>query len=242
MTELSVVVPVYNEAENIMPLVADIHAALNGKVDFEIVYVDDGSSDNTPQQLDLAKIQHGRMTIVRHVTNAGQSAAMMNGVKVASGEWVATLDGDGQNPPSEILKLLAKRDGFEGDKKKLMVAGVRAKRQDNIVRKLSSKIGNGVRNFMLRDGALDTGCSLKLFRRDIYIEMPYFDHMHRFLPALWLRQGGLLIQQDVDHKARHAGVSKYGFGVWNRLKVSIFDLLGVMWLQRRVRLTDIEVR
>ncbi|AMW34732.1 glycosyltransferase family 2 protein [Haematospirillum jordaniae] len=235
--DLSVVVPVHNEADNILPLIEEIAAALDGVVPFEIVYVDDGSNDATPHRLTEARARFPALRCVRHRTACGQSQAIYTGVLAARGTWIATLDGDGQNDPADIPALLTrlrdeeKRTGM--DATRLLIAGHRQKRQDNELRRLSSRIGNGVRAWLLNDGTPDTGCGLKLFARSLFLKFPRFDHMHRYLPALTLREGGLVVSVPVNHRPRERGVSKYG--VWNRLWVSLFDLVGVMWLQRRAR-------
>ncbi len=230
--ELSVVVPVLNEADNIAPLIDDIRTALDGKCDYEIVYVDDGSSDATIDNLVAAASRCPRIRIIRHNSRYGQSAAIFSGVRAARAPIIATLDGDGQNDPNDIVKLLAVRDNTEPEKReRLLVAGHRAKRRDNRMKRISSKIANRVRAAMLGDDTPDTGCGLKLFSRDTFLEMPHFDHMHRFLPALVIRSGGTVVSIAVNHRARQRGISNYG--MWDRLWIGIVDLFGVMWLQRR---------
>jgi dolichol-phosphate mannosyltransferase len=233
---LAVVVPVHNEAENIAPLVAEIRGALNNKYSSEIVYVDDGSTDASLQTLkDLAK-EISELRIIHHHTCSGQSAAVMTGVRQARAATIATLDGDGQNDPADIPKLY---EAFlqQPHPDAVMIAGLRAKRQDSWLKKISSRIANNVRAGLLRDDTQDTGCGLKVFSRNAFLEMPHFDHMHRFLPALMKRRGGTIISVPVNHRPRERGQSKYG--VMNRLWVGIVDLFGVMWLQRRARNTDI---
>ena len=228
--ELSVVVPVRNEAGNIAPLIGEIEAALSPGPDFETIYIDDGSTDATAAELDDAKARYPRLRVLRHRSSAGQSAAIATGVAAARAEWVVTMDGDRQNVPADIEKLLAVRDdGMTPDLR--MVAGYRRERHDSTIRRLSSTIANAVRRGLLRDGAIDTGCSLKLFRRDAFLALPQFDHMHRFLAALIQRDGGIVLQVPVDHRPRTAGITNYGIS--NRLWAGIVDLLGVMWLQRR---------
>ena len=233
---LAVVVPVHNETENIAPLVAEIKAALAGTHTYEIVYVDDGSTDATLQTLkDLGK-QNPELRIIQHHTCCGQSAAVATGVRMARAGVIATLDGDGQNDPADIPKLF---DVFSQapDANAMMVAGLREKRQDSWLKKLSSRIANNVRAGLLRDGTKDTGCGLKVFSRTAFLEMPNFDHMHRFLPALMKRRGGTVVSVAVNHRPRERGQSKYG--VMNRLWVGIVDMFGVMWLQRRAQNTEI---
>jgi dolichol-phosphate mannosyltransferase len=235
--QLSVVVPVRNEAENIRPLLAEIHAALEGR-DFEVVYVDDGSSDATPAELLLAMARHPRLRVLRHRESCGQSTAVTTGVRAARGEWVATLDGDGQNDPADIPKLLAARDGAPD---LWLIAGWRKSRQDTWLKRFSSRIANGVRSRLLGDATPDTGCGLKLFRRATFLELPYFDHMHRFLPALVQRAGGRTVSVEVGHRPRTRGTSNYG--LFDRLWIGIVDLFGVLWLQRRARRAEVsEVR
>jgi dolichol-phosphate mannosyltransferase len=240
-TALSVVIPVHNEAENVGPLAAEIHAALDDRIDFEIVFVDDASSDDTPRKLQALVQSDPRLRVLRHRTNAGQSTALLTGVRHARGALVATLDGDGQNDPSDIPTLLARwndQQGAGAAKAPLLIAGWRASRRDTWIRRLSSRIANGVRRRVLGDGTPDTGCGLKLFRRDDFLALPYFDHLHRFLPALFIRHGGRVISVPVQHRPRLRGQSHYGIG--NRLFVGIVDMGGVLWLRRRTRLTGVE--
>jgi len=238
--ELSVVVPVLDEAENIVPLVDEIYAALSDGPAFEVVYVDDGSSDESFEILgELAERPNFRA--VRHALRAGQSAAILSGVRVAGGNLIATLDGDGQNDPADIPRLLAVFRGQLGSGEAgagpLMIAGNRRRRRDRWLKRVSSRIANAVRAAKLGDKAPDTGCGLKLFSRDVFLEFPAFDHMHRFLPALMIRAGGRVISEDVNHRARARGRSKYG--MWDRLWVGLADLRGVGWLARRAIHSDI---
>lgn len=221
---VSVVVPVRNEAPNIAPLIGEIRAALAG-VAHEIVYVDDGSDDGTAAA--LAGIAPP-VVVRRHRKGCGQSAAIVTGVRAASGRWIATLDGDGQNDPADILALLSRAQAEPG---LVLVAGHRTKRQDSRVKKISSRLANRVRAFLLGDHTPDTGCGLKIFPRSAFLELPAFDHMHRYLPALFIRAGGRVVSVPVGHRPRLRGASKYG--TWDRLWVGIFDLAGVAWLQRR---------
>jgi dolichol-phosphate mannosyltransferase len=231
---LSVVVPVYNEAENILSLVEEIRAELSGQAAYELIVVDDGSDDGTREA--LASIDDPNLRVIRHRERCGQSTAIRTGVKTARSDWVVTLDGDGQNDPKDIALLLAAREGA-GDGF-LLVTGRRRERRDSLVKRISSRIANSVRGRLLADRTPDTGCGLKLFRRDAFLELPYFDHMHRFLPALFLRAGGQVLSVDVHHRPRRHGRTKYG--VHDRLWVGIVDLLGVMWLKTRVKRPDIE--
>ncbi len=229
--ELSVVVPVKDEAENVALLAREIAAALKSEAAYEIIFVDDGSADATAAELVKLKKEIPMLRVVSHQRNLGQSAATRTGVCAARGAIIVTLDGDGQNDPADIPKLLSR---FRTGGKKLgMVSGVRAKRQDNFLRRLSSRVGNGVRRWILKDGATDVGCSLKAFRRDAFLALPYFDHIHRFLIALMLREGYDVQFVDVNHRPRLRGTSKYNLR--NRLFVGLTDLMGVLWLKRRFR-------
>jgi dolichol-phosphate mannosyltransferase len=228
--ELSVVIPVRNEAPNIAPLVAELRAALDGKIDYEIVYVDDGSSDATAEAVRALALSLPRLRLVRHRAGCGQSAAIRSGVDAARGPWIATLDGDGQNDPADIPRLFEIARAAPRQPP-VLVAGLRAKRRDTLVKRLSSRIANRVRARLLGDRTLDTGCGLKIMRRELYLALPYFDHNHRFLPALVMRHGGQTVSVPVNHRPRERGRSNYG--VFDRLWVSIADLLGVMWLKRR---------
>lgn len=233
---LSVVVPLHNEAENVGPLAREIRQALDGKVDFEIVYVDDGSTDDTWARIGALAAEVPMLRAIRHALCAGQSAAIATGVAWARGTVIATLDGDGQNDPADIEKLAEVYDAAE-DRRRLLVAGQRAKRRDTVLKRLSSKIANGVRSRLLGDRTPDTGCGLKMFARDSFLVLPHFDHMHRFLPALFLRSGGRVVSVPVNHRPRARGVSKYG--LFDRLWIGIVDLFGVMWLKRRKLTQDI---
>jgi dolichol-phosphate mannosyltransferase len=227
--EISVVVPVHNEVDNIEPLIKEILAALQGLGASEILYVDDCSRDGTPEKLVNLKRQNDVLRVLTHQKQSGQSAAIRSGIKAARGTLIITLDGDGQNDPADIPKLLnAYRDHARAN---VMICGHRARRQDSLTKKVSSKIANGIRAHLLGDSTPDTGCGLKVFRRDDFLDLPSFDHMHRFLPALMLRNGGEVVSVEVSHRPRERGKSKYG--TFDRLWVGITDLVGVMWLKRR---------
>ena len=230
---LSVVIPVRNEAENILPLLAEIHAALEGGGEFEVVYVDDGSGDATPARLTEGQKLHPWLRVLTHAESCGQSAALVTGFRAARGEWIATLDGDGQNDPADIPKLIAAREGAGVPANLQLVAGYRKKRQDTWLKRVSSRVANGVRSRLLGDATPDTGCGLKLLQRKATLELPVFDHMHRFLPALIQRNGGATLSVEVNHRPRTRGTSNYG--MFDRLWIGIVDLFGVMWLQRRAR-------
>ena len=234
--QLSVVVPVHNEEDNVAPLVGEIVAALRGLIEFEIVYVDDTSRDATLQRLQALQATTPELRVIRHLTNAGQSTAVRNGVKAAGGAWIATLDGDGQNDPADIPKLLTQRETSAPDVK--LFAGWRVKRQDSGSKRWASKWANAIRSRMLHDDTPDTGCGIKLFEREAFLDLPYFDHMHRYLPALMQRAGWKTVSVPVNHRHRTAGVSKYNN--LNRALVGIKDLRGVAWLILRSRRTAVE--
>jgi len=237
MPDLSVVVPVHNEAENIVPLVAEIRQALDQQLDYELIYVNDGSTDLTLQRLRECAAETPALRIVSHVSSTGQSTAVRTGVLRARAAIIATLDGDGQNDPADIPRLYAallekSPDGVQ------LVNGYRRKRRDSGIKRISSRLANRIRAFLLKDDTPDTGCGLKVFRRDAYLEIPFFDHLHRFLPAMIQRGGGRVISIEVNHRERQRGASHYGF--FDRLWVGVFDLLGVIWLQHRVTHPQVE--
>jgi dolichol-phosphate mannosyltransferase len=235
---ISVVVPVRNEAPNILPLIGEISTALTG-IPHEIVYVDDGSTDETPQRLRQALAEGAPLRIIRHKASCGQSAGVITGVRHARGTWVATLDGDGQNDPASIPAMLSRAQTEERvGQQPILMAGWRQKRRDTSAKRWGSRIANKVRASILRDATPDTGCGLKVFRRDAFQEIPHFDHMHRFLPALFIRQGGRVISVPVNHRPRMEGQSNYNN--WQRLRVGIVDLAGMYWLQRRWRGPEID--
>ncbi|HEY8537315.1 MAG TPA: glycosyltransferase family 2 protein [Steroidobacteraceae bacterium] len=232
--KLSVVIPVCNEAENVGPLAHEIHTALQPFQPFEIIFVDDGSTDGTVQALEEARRSGvSELRVLRHSRRSGQSTAVLTGVRAARAEWVATLDGDGQNDPADIPALIAAAEEAHrsGNTALKLVMGNRKTRRDTWLRRISSRIANGVRAWMLNDGTPDTGCGIKLLHRATFLELPHFDHMHRFLPALYLRAGAQVISVPVRHRPRLRGRSKYG--VHNRLWVGIVDLFGVRWLIKR---------
>jgi glycosyltransferase involved in cell wall biosynthesis len=228
---VSIVVPVRNEAGNIAPLVDEIAAALGSAPAFEIVYVNDGSTDATEAELCGLMATRPYLRQIKHAASCGQSAAVRTGVAHARGTVVVTLDGDGQNNPAFIPELLRALEA--GSPRIGLVAGQRVGRKDTGFKKFQSRIANGVRSTVLRDGTRDTGCGLKAFRRDLFLSLPYFDGLHRFLPALIRREGYAIGYVDVVDRPRRAGVSNYG--MWDRLWVGILDLAGVWWLIRRKR-------
>lgn len=230
--EISVVVPVCNEAENVEPLAREVAAALAGR-EFELLFVDDGSTDHTADAVRTARSAGvPQIRLLRHSFRSGQSAAVSSGVRLARAEWVGTLDGDGQNDPADLPRLLAARHDPANAQVRLF-AGHRANRRDTWFRRMQSRIANGVRSSLLGDGTPDTGCGIKLMHRETYLGLPQFDHMHRFLPALYQRAGARVISVPVNHRPRAKGQSKYG--MLDRLWVGIVDLFGVMWLRRRYK-------
>jgi len=226
---VSVVVPVRNEVDNVAPLVTEIAAALEGHWLFEVVYVNDGSTDGTEAELQRLMALHPWLRRVRHKQSCGQSAAVRTGAAAARAPIVVTLDGDGQNNPAFLPAMIrALETGQPGVG---LVAGQRVGRKATGFKKLQSRIANAVRSAVLRDGTRDTGCGLKAFRRDVFLALPYFDGLHRFLPALVKREGFTIGYIDVVDRPRQGGVSNYG--LWDRLWVGILDLAGVWWLIRR---------
>lgn len=227
--DLSVVIPVFNEAGSISILLDEVCNCLDAELDYELIVVDDGSTDNTPEVLQASHRSNPRLRVLRHDSRCGQSTAVCSGVQAARATRVATLDGDGQNDPADILRLYQAMDGAADDG--LLVVGYRRQRRDSWLKRVASRVANTVRATVLGDATPDTGCGLKVFARATFLALPQFDHMHRFLPALVRRQGGTVLSVDVQHRARQQGESKYG--IHNRLWTGIVDLLGVWWLQRR---------
>jgi dolichol-phosphate mannosyltransferase len=229
--DVSVVIPVCNEQDNVLPLAREIHAALEGRYRYETIFVDDGSTDGTAEAVSAAR-RNGmpEIRLIRHSVRSGQSAAVATGVREARAPWIATLDGDGQNDPGDIPNLLDAARTAASPRLRL-VMGNRTTRRDTWLRRLSSRVANGVRGWMLKDGTPDTGCGIKVFDRAVFMDMPRFNHMHRFMPALYQREGYEVVSVPVNHRERTRGKSKYG--LHNRLWVGIVDLFGVMWLIRR---------
>jgi dolichol-phosphate mannosyltransferase len=227
---VSIVVPVRNEADNIAPLVDEIAAMLDKNLAFELIYVNDGSTDRTEAELTRLMASRPWLRQIRHETSCGQSAAVSSGVIHARAGVVVTLDGDGQNDPAFIPALL---EAMTKTPHIGLVAGQRVGRQATGFKKLQSRVANAVRSVVLRDGTRDTGCGLKAFRRDLFLRLPYFDGLHRFLPALVRREGYAIGYVDVVDRPRRAGTSNYG--MWDRLWIGILDLIGVWWLIRRRR-------
>jgi dolichol-phosphate mannosyltransferase len=235
MTKISIVIPAYNEAENIGPLISEI-VHINLEYPFEIIIVDDASSDDTYANVVSMKQEVQELRIIQHKNTSGQSASIATGIEYATGELIVTMDGDGQNNPADIPNMVAALINSKNTKL-CMVAGFRKKRDDSSWRIISSKIANSVRSFFLRDQTPDTGCGLKVFYRSAFIKLPFFDHMHRFLPALIQMRGGEVISLEVTHRARMRGISKYG--TLDRLWVGIIDIIGVSWLRLRSKRVEI---
>jgi dolichol-phosphate mannosyltransferase len=232
---VSIVVPVRNEAENVAPVIAEIVAALGERWNYEIIYVNDGSTDATGERLAVLMKDRSNLRQIRHAASGGQSSAVRSGVRAARGPIVATLDGDGQNNPAFLPALISAIE--QGGERTGLAAGQRVGRKDTGFKKLQSRIANGVRNAILHDGTRDTGCGLKAFRREVFLALPYFEGLHRFLPALVRREGYDIVYVDVIDRPRHSGVSNYGF--FDRLWIGIMDLGGVWWLIRRKKPTPV---
>lgn len=232
--DVSIVVPVFNETGNVGPLAREIAAAFAGQA-YEMIFVDDASTDLTRADLIALKADLPSLRVLSHQRNSGQSRSVRTGILAARAAIVVTMDGDGQNDPADAPRLAARL--VASPDQVALVGGQRVKRQDSLAKKFASKVGNGVRKRLLKDGAEDTGCGLKAFRREAFLRLPYFDHIHRYLPALMIREGYQVAFEPVGHRARMAGASKYtNLG---RLWASLSDLLGVMWLNSRSRLPGV---
>lgn len=229
---LSIIIPVYNEVENIEILYHEIVKVLDGYCIFEVIFVDDASQDGTTSLLKKLAQDNTTLRVVLHKKNYGQTAAIVSGAKAAQYEVLLTLDGDGQNDPADIPTLIQHYQGVQ-----TVVLGLRKKRDDSRVRLWSSRIANGVRGWILSDTCTDTGCGLKLFAKEAFFALPHFNHLHRFLPVLFKRAGYLLVMVQVGHRPRMYGQSKYG--IINRLFVGIYDLIGVRWLLKRPCLPEV---
>jgi dolichol-phosphate mannosyltransferase len=234
--ELSIVIPVHDEQGNVLDLAAELNGALHERIEYEVLFVDDASTDKTLDRLAALAGRDRRVRVIQHRAPCGQSTAIHTGVRHARARWIATLDGDGQNDPADIPRLLAVLGNGEHDQTRTLVTGHRVERRDSAFVRLSSRIANGVRSRILRDRTPDTGCGLKVFDREMFLALPYFDHMHRFLPALVRRAGGDVVTVPVNHRPRGSGRSHYG--LHNRLWTGIVDLFGVMWLARRAKVPD----
>ena len=235
--ELSIVIPAKNEADNVKSLNNEIIAVLKGVAEFEIVYVDDGSTDETYAELcSMIDAGHSCIRPIRHKYSVGQSTAILTGVKAAKGELIVTMDADGQNDPADIPNLLIQARLFPRGVD-FCVAGFRKNRKDTSWKRLQSKVANNIRRKILNDGTPDTGCGLKIVPKRTFLKLPYFDHMHRFIPALIQRINGKVVVVEVNHSDRQAGVSKYN--MLGRLGVGIVDMFGVLWLQHRVKVPEL---
>jgi dolichol-phosphate mannosyltransferase len=235
MTALSIVIPVFNERGNIGPLVQEVVQHLRGRIPFDIVCVDDQSQDDTRDVLTALKAEVPELRVLVHQRRSGQSTAIRTGVKHALSPWIATLDGDGQNDPADIPKLLAARE--QADAQTKLFAGWRVDRKDTASKRWASRWANRIRQRLLRDDTPDTGCGIKLFERAAFLDLPYFDHMHRYLPALMQRAGWKTVSVPVSHRPRGSGQSKYtNLG---RALVGIRDLMGVSWLIQRSHVTSV---
>lgn len=227
----TIVIPALNEEASIGPLLTEIIHASRSLPVREIIVVDDGSNDLTAKHAIAAAGDSDMLRVIRHGKRQGQSRALLTGIRAASHDLILTLDADGQNDPADFTKLFSEYVSRQAQTTRMLVAGQRKRRRDSLLRLVSSRVANGVRRTMLNDSVRDTGCSLKLFRRQDFLELPFFDHIHRFLPALMKSTGVKVVLVDVGHRARTAGVSKYG--LWDRLWVGIHDLVGVRWLMKR---------
>lgn len=231
---LSVLIPAKNEAENLPTLLAEIRQALAAE-SFEVIVVDDGSTDHTGELLQqLKRGGYHQLRILRHARSLGQSTSIHHAAKAACAPWLATLDGDGQNDPADIPAMLGLVRAADAPASLKLIAGHRVNRRDSASKRWASRFANRLRGSLLRDRTPDTGCGLKLIEREAFLSLPYFDHMHRFIPALIQRHGGQIRIQPVNHRPRSAGVSNYGN--LDRALVGILDLIGVWWLIRRTRL------
>lgn len=230
MPDLSVVIPVQNEEENIRLLIDEVRQSLDGVLDYELIYVNDGSTDSTLEILEDYRSGFPLLRIFSHQTGAGQSTAVRTGIIHAKSPVIATLDGDGQNDPADIPALYQALIA-NADTGVVLVNGYRKERKDTFIKRISSKLANGIRGWLLDDDTPDTGCGLKVFSRQAYLEIPFFDHLHRFLPAMMINGGGKVMSVEVNHRERQLGSSHYGF--FDRLWVGIFDLMGVIWLKSR---------
>ena len=227
--------PVHNEAGNVASLAGEIARALDGRA-FEMLFVDDASTDATRARLVALKETHPELRVLSHRKNAGQSRAIRSGALAARGPIIGTLDGDGQTAPADLPDLYRALTRADAPEDLMMVMGRRASRKDTAWKRFGSRFGNGIRRRMLKDDCDDSGCGIKVMKRAAFVTLPYFDHMHRYLPALFKRHGARVVEREVNHRPRHAGSSKYTN--FQRALVGITDLMGVMWLQRRTRLPD----
>lgn len=229
MEKISVVVPFYNEEGSVEALLDEIRQMCSHLPIAEVIAIDDASRDQTASILQAIQPRFPALKLIQHSRNLGQSAALWTGLHAAQSPWVLTVDGDGQNNPKDWAHLILAQQ--QSDYSWDLVCGQRVKRNDGFMKRISSKIANKVRGWILRDQTPDTGCGIKLMRVEIFRNFPYFDHMHRYLPALYLHFGGRVVSVPVSHRSREKGQSKYG--TWDRLKAGIYDLVGVGWYLRR---------
>ncbi len=232
--KISIVIPVHNEAENIEFLINKIENAMINLIPYEIIIINDGSSDKTHEIIMDFNDQMENLHYIKHKKQSGQSAALLSGIEASNSDWIVTLDGDGQNDPNDIKKLLMKRDQIGSDK--ILLAGYRKKRKDSIYKKIQSKLANTIRSFLLNDNTPDTGCGIKLFSKKLFLCFPKFNNMHRFLPALAISYGAEVYSVEVNHLPRYKGVSHYG--LWGRLFAGLIDIFGILWLRKRLIIRD----
>ena len=226
--DISIVIPIYNEQDNIIQLINEVRAALEKKINYEIIVVDDGSDDNTYEEMNKIKKINKNITFISHKKNYGQSIGLRTGIIEANSEYIVTLDGDGQNDPRDILKLI---NSFDTGVSFMMVIGNRVNRIDSIAKKLASRLAFQIRKLLLKDTTPDTGCAIKVFRKKDFLQLPFFNHIHRFLPFLFNTFGGKIVSIPVNHRPRSSGISEYSN--FQRLLVGINDLYGVIWLRKR---------
>ena len=226
--DISIVIPIYNEQDNIIQLIREVRDSLEKKINFEIIIVDDGSDDKTYEAVNKIKKINKNITIISHKKNYGQSIGLRTGIIEANSEYIVTLDGDGQNDPRDILKLIK---SFDTKVNYMMVIGNRVKRIDTTAKKVASRLAFQIRKLLLKDTTPDTGCAIKVFRKKDFLQLPFFNHIHRFLPFLFNTFGGKIISIPVNHRSRSSGISKYSN--FQRFLVGINDLYGVIWLHKR---------
>ena len=226
--DISIVIPIYNEQDNIIQLIKEVRASLEKKINYEIIIVDDGSDDNTYEAVNKIKKNNKNITIISHKKNYGQSIGLRTGIIEANSEYIVTLDGDGQNDPRDIFKLIK---SFDTKVSFMMVIGNRVNRIDSVAKKLASRLAFQIRKLFLKDTTPDTGCAIKVFRKRDFLQLPFFNHIHRFLPFLFNTFGGKIISIPVNHRSRSSGISKYSN--FQRFLVGINDLYGVIWLRKR---------
>ena len=236
LLEISIVIPVHNEAENIEFLLNRIIKSMQDIGNYEIVMVNDGSSDNTEEIVKKFSLGLNNFTYIKHNYQSGQSVALLTGIEASKSDWIITLDGDGQNDPYDIVKLINKKNEIKSNN--LLLAGHRRKRKDNIYKKAQSKIANSIRSFILNDNTPDTGCGIKLFNKSLFLSFPKFKNMHRFLPALAIYFGAKVYSVEVNHLPRYKGNSHYG--MWGRLFAGVFDIIGILWLKNRLIIRELQ--